>query len=73
MSIAKETLQRTEFECVAEFTEGFAHCWNAAGSHIQRMAGGDLMSWLKETLASVNSIFYFGYFSTLINHFHVVQ
>jgi hypothetical protein len=36
---------------MAEFTEEFAHCWNAAGSHIQRMAGGDLMSWLKATLA----------------------
>lgn len=36
---------------MAEFTEEFANCWNAAGSHIQRMAGGDLMSWLKKTLA----------------------
>lgn len=36
---------------MAEFTEEFSHCWNAAGSHIQRMAGGDLMSWLKATLA----------------------
>ncbi len=36
---------------MAEFTEEFAQCWNAAGSHIQRMAGGDLMSWLKATLA----------------------
>ena len=36
---------------MAEFSEEFAHCWNAAGSHIQRMAGGELMSWLKATLA----------------------
>lgn len=36
---------------MAEFTEEFSQCWNAAGSHIQRMAGGDLMSWLKATLA----------------------
>jgi hypothetical protein len=35
---------------MAEFSEEFAHCWNAAGSHIQRMAGGELMSWLKATL-----------------------
>lgn len=36
---------------MAEFTEEFSDCWNAAGSHIQRMAGGDLMSWLKANLA----------------------
>ena len=35
---------------MAEFTEEFSQCWNAAGSHIQRMAGGELMSWLKATL-----------------------
>lgn len=35
---------------MSEFTEEFSHCWNAAGSHIQRMAGGGLMSWLKATL-----------------------
>ncbi len=26
---------------MAEFTEEFSRCWNAAGSLIQRMAGGD--------------------------------
>lgn len=36
---------------MAEFTEEFSDCWNAAGSHIQRIAGGDLMSWLKANLA----------------------
>ena len=36
---------------IAEFTEDFSQCWNAAGSHIQRMANSELMSWLKATLA----------------------
>lgn len=36
---------------MAEFTEEFSQCWNATGTHIQRMAGVDLMSWFKATLA----------------------
>ena len=35
---------------MAEVTPEFESCWKAAGSHIQRMAGGELMSWLKSTL-----------------------
>ena len=39
---------------MAEFVEEFAHCWSAAGSHIQRMAGEDpLILGLDQTSSTI--------------------
>lgn len=35
---------------IAEVTEDFARCWNAAGLHIQNQAQGPLQSWLRAHL-----------------------
>lgn len=35
---------------MAEVTEDFARCWNAAGLHIQNQAQGPLQSWLRAHL-----------------------
>ena len=35
---------------MAEVTEDFTRCWNAAGLHIQNHAQGPLQSWLRAHL-----------------------
>ena len=35
---------------MADVSEEFVNCWNAAGLHIQNQAQGDLQSWLRANL-----------------------